>query len=100
MSVHEGSWVPGTPCWVDISVPDLARSQAFYRGVLGWEFTPGSEEFGGYTTALVNGRGAAGMSPPMPGADPAPTFWTVYLATADSAASVAQSDTRSYSSPP
>ena len=89
MSVHEGSWVPGTPCWVDISVPDLARSQAFYRGVLGWEFTPGSEEFGGYTTALVNGRGAAGMSPPMPGADPAPTFWTVYLATADSAASEA-----------
>lgn len=63
MSVHEGSWVPGTPCWVDISVPDLARSQAFYRGVLGWEFTPGSEEFGGYTTALVNGRGRRHVAP-------------------------------------
>lgn len=89
MSIHEGSWAPGTPCWVDISVPDLARSQAFYREVLGWEFTEGSEEFGGYTTALVSGRGAAGMAPPMPGAEPTPTFWTVYLATADSAATEA-----------
>ena len=89
MSIHEGSWAPGTPCWVDISVPDLARSQAFYRAVLGWEFTEGAEEFGGYTTALVNGRGAAGMSPPMPGAEPVPAFWTVYLATTDSAATEA-----------
>lgn len=85
MTIHEGSWAPGTPCWVDISVPDLARSQAFYRAVLGWEFTEGAEEFGGYSTALVNGRGAAGMSPPMPGAEAAPTYWTIYLATADSA---------------
>ena len=77
MGVHEGSWAPGTPCWVDISVPDLARSQAFYAAVLGWEFTEGTEEFGGYTTALANGRSAAGMSPPMPGAEAAPTFWTV-----------------------
>ena len=92
MTIHEGSWAPGTPCWVDISVPDLARSQAFYRAVLGWEFTEGSAEFGGYTTALVNGRGAAGMSPPMAppdGGDSAPSRWTVYLATADSAATEA-----------
>lgn len=89
MGVHEGSWAPGTPCWVDISVPDLARSQAFYAAVLGWEFTEGTEEFGGYTTALVNGRGAAGMAPPMNGQGGAPTFWTVYLATADSAATEA-----------
>lgn len=89
MAVHEGSWAPGTPCWVDISVPDLARSQAFYRAVLGWEFTESSEEFGGYTTALVGGRAAAGMSPPMQGGDASPSFWTVYLATADSAATEA-----------
>ena len=57
--------------------------------MLGWEFTEGTEEFGGYTTALVNGRGAAGMAPPMNGEEGAPTFWTVYLATADSAATEA-----------
>ncbi len=89
MTTHEGSWAPGTPCWVDISVPDLARSQAFYKEVLGWDFIEGAEEFGGYTTALVGGRGAAGMSPPMQGAEGAPSFWTVYLATADAAASEA-----------
>ena len=89
MSTHEGSWAPGTPCWVDISVPDLPRSQGFYSAVLGWEFTEGTEEFGGYTTALANGRSAAGMSPPMPGAEAAPTFWTVYLASADASATEA-----------
>jgi catechol 2,3-dioxygenase-like lactoylglutathione lyase family enzyme len=41
-------------------VPDLARSQAFYRAVLGWEFTEGAEEFGGYTTALVADEDTAG----------------------------------------
>ena len=89
MSTHEGSWAPGTPCWVDISVPDLPRSQGFYSAVLGWEFTEGTEEFGGYTTALANGRSAAGMAPPMPGPEAAPTFWTVNLGTSDSAATAA-----------
>jgi predicted enzyme related to lactoylglutathione lyase len=70
---------------VDISVTDIGRSQAFYREVLGWEFTEGEPEFGGYCTALVGGRGAAGMSPPMQGNEGAPSVWTTYLAVADSA---------------
>ena len=86
MTTHDSSWPAGTPCWVDITVSDLARSQAFYRTVLGWEFTESEPEaFGGYCNALLGGRQAAGMSPPM--GEDSPHFWTVYLATDDAAAS-------------
>lgn len=89
MAVHKDPWPPGTPAWVDITVSDLTRSQDFYRNVLGWDFTESNpEEFGGYTNALVRGELAAGMSPPMEGAD-APHFWTTYLSADDSAATAA-----------
>jgi predicted enzyme related to lactoylglutathione lyase len=81
MSEHT-SWPAGAPCWADITVTDLARSQAFYSRLLGWEFTDSSPEFGGYCNATVNGKAVAGMSPPMEGWEVI-TAWTVYLATDD-----------------
>lgn len=76
------AWPAGAPCWTDITVKDLARSQAFYSRLLGWEFTDSAPEFGGYCNALVNGRTVAGMAPPMEGWEVV-TAWTVYLATED-----------------
>ncbi len=89
MVVREEKWDPGTPCWVDIMVSDLARSQAFYRAVLGWDFTEVEAEYGGYCNATVGGHPVAGMSPTMPGMEQSPHVWTTYLATEDSQATKA-----------
>jgi len=88
MATHEEKWPAGTPCWVDITVSDLARSQAFYTAVLGWEFEESSEEYGGYTNAHLGGRKVAGMSPPMEGMD-WPKVWSTYFATDDVEATAA-----------
>jgi len=83
MATHAQKWPAGTPCWVEIMVSDLARSQWFYRVVLGWEFEDSGDEYGHYNIALVGGRRVAGISPPMEGGDEWPTVWTTYLATDD-----------------
>ncbi len=87
MALHTGTWPPGSPAWVDLSVTDPERSREFYGDVLGWDFTDQDEEFGGYFMALVDGEPAAGMAPPMEGMDPGPHVWTVYLGTSDIEAS-------------
>lgn len=89
MTTHDGKWPAGTPCWADIMVSDLAASQAFYGSVLGWTFTEGVPEFGGYINALVGERRVAGLSPTMPGMKDAPHVWTSYLSTDDIAATTA-----------
>src|SRR6478735_4391347 len=48
MSIRTKPWPNGVPCWADLTVPDVAAAQAFYGAVLGWEFAPPNEEFGGY----------------------------------------------------
>jgi uncharacterized protein len=47
MPVRDG-YIPGVPCWVDVSEPDPAMAAAFYGGLFGWEFEdvmpPSSED--------------------------------------------------------
>lgn len=69
-------------------VHDLPRSQRFYSHLLGWTFTQGAAEFGGYCTATVGADDAgdgpaavAGMSPAMPGMAGIAPEWVVHLAT-------------------
>jgi uncharacterized protein len=53
-------YIPGVPCWVDLSEPDPEAAADFYRGLFGWEFeeaTSSSPE-GRYLIA----RGEAGGS--------------------------------------
>ena len=86
MPMRDTAWPAGTPCWVDYSAPDVAAAQAFYGALLGWTFTDGDPELGGYLTCLCKDRAAAGMAPQM---DPAqPPGWTTYFATEDADASV------------
>ena len=81
MPTRDTAWAPGTPCWVDYSAADLAAAQAFYADLLGWSYTDGDPEYGGYLTCLASGKEAAGMAPRM---DPsAPPSWTTYFATED-----------------
>lgn len=81
MTTRTEPWPAGTPCWVDVSSPDVERTVAFYAGVMGWTFSDGGPEYGGYQVALVEGRSVAGTGPAMQEGQPA--AWTVYLASDD-----------------
>ncbi|HEV2886070.1 MAG TPA: VOC family protein [Jatrophihabitans sp.] len=85
MPIHDGPWPDGTPCWIDVSVPDLDAARLFYEGLFGWEMRGGSPEYGGYLNAAKNDRLAAGISPKM--MPEAPTAWTTHFATSDVEAS-------------
>jgi predicted enzyme related to lactoylglutathione lyase len=81
MPTRTSPWPAGVPCWVDLTVSDVPAAQAFYSAVLGWTFTEGDEEYGGYSIAQVDGAAAAGIgSTPQPGV---PSAWTLYLSSTD-----------------
>lgn len=88
MPIHDGPWLDGMPCWVDLAVPDLDAARRFYEGVMGWETQQGPPEYGGYVTCLKNGRPAAGISPKM--TPDMPTAWLTHFATSDVDASAEQ----------
>ncbi|GGG58514.1 hypothetical protein GCM10011374_21680 [Kocuria dechangensis] len=83
MAERNEPWPAGTPCWADLMVTDLGRTQAFYREVLGWSFTEPLPDFGGYCNALVDGQPVAGLSPTPEDMTGHPNVWSVYLATDD-----------------
>ncbi|MGZ4549029.1 MAG: VOC family protein [Blastococcus sp.] len=81
MPTRDTPWADGTPCWVDYGAADLDAARAFYSAVLGWEYTGGEPEYGGYLTATAKGAAAAGLAPQ---ADPSdPPRWTTYFAVDD-----------------
>ena len=89
----EKTWPQGTPCWVDLSAPDLDEAITFYRGLFGWEGERGAPEFSGYTTMTSDGKAVAGLAEQMAEqrAQGVPPAWTTYFATAsadDTAAAV------------
>ena len=86
MPTRDTPWPNGTPCWVDYGASDLDATKSFYADLLGWEYTGGEPEFGGYVTATRNGEQAAGLGPQQDPNDP--PRWTTYFA-ADDAAAVA-----------
>src|SRR4051794_23772576 len=84
MPTRDIPWPNGTPCWVDYGASDLEATKNFYADLLGWEYTGGEPEFGGYLTATRNGEQAAGPGPQQNPHDP--PRWTTYFATDDAAA--------------
>ena len=88
MPTRDTAWPAGTPCWIDYGAADIDATKAFYADVLGWQYTGGDPEYGGYLTCEVKGLQAAGMAPRM---DPnAPPSWTTYFATDDADATAAR----------
>lgn len=78
-------WPTGTPCWVDLGVPDVDTTAQFYAAVLGWQVRAAGPAFdeseaGGYVIGAVDGAAAAGIGPQ---AQPGPSAWTLYFATDD-----------------
>lgn len=81
MSTRDTTWPAGTPCWADLSVPDVPKAVEFYGAVLGWSLVDSGEAFGHYHIAQVKGHAAAGIGPVM--AEGQPSFWTLYIASDD-----------------
>jgi hypothetical protein len=67
----------------------MDKAREFYSDVFSWMVQPGGLETGGYSVALLNGRGVAGVGPKM-GPPEAPTMWMTYLATSDADATAAK----------
>ena len=81
----------GAPCWVDLMSSDPAKSAAFYGALFGWTADEPNPEFGGYTNFRKDGEPVAGLmqsSPDMGAQD----VWSVYLAVADAAATIAAAE--------
>ncbi len=87
MPVRTDKWPAGTPCWLDLAVPDLEAAKRFYNAVLGWEFTDYGEEYGHYVICTRDGVDTAGLSPMF--APGMPVAWTMYFASDDAAATTA-----------
>ena len=84
MPTRDTAWPAGTPCWIDYGAGDMDGAKAFYGNLLGWTWTGGDEEYGGYSNAEKDGSQVAGLGPLMAEGDsPA---WTTYFATDDAAA--------------
>ncbi|MFD3943002.1 VOC family protein [Streptomyces sp. NPDC058579] len=82
----QGPYKPGTPCWVDLMVPDQQAALDFYCDLFGWQGEVGPAEAGGYSVCTLQGKPVAGimkaMNPDGTVPDPMPpTVWTTYLAT-------------------
>ena len=72
---------PGAPNWVDLATADLADATRFYSGLFGWTAEVSGDEFGGYTTFLLNGLPVAGAGPLFGAGQP--TAWSTYFAAGD-----------------
>jgi predicted enzyme related to lactoylglutathione lyase len=88
MPIRDTAWPAGTPCWVDYGAADIDAAKAFYTDVLGWSYTGGEPEYGGYLTCQTRELAAAGMAPQMDPSDP--PRWTTYVATDDADATAAR----------
>ena len=80
MATHSHAKPAGTPTWLDLMAPDIDAARAFYQAVFGWEYDISGPEYGGYTTARLGQRMAAGLMGPQSGAPQMPAAWSLYFA--------------------
>lgn len=74
----------GTPCWTDVTSPDLDRTVSFYGELFGWEAERDPRpEAGGYVMFKKKGKYVAAGSPPPPGQEGVPPHWSTYIASDD-----------------
>lgn len=81
MPTRDTAWPTGTPCWVDYGAADLEGAKAFYTDVLGWTYSGGDPEYGGYLMCETKGLPTAGMAPQQDPNDP--PKWMTYFASDD-----------------
>jgi predicted enzyme related to lactoylglutathione lyase len=78
----------GTPCWADLSSPEIQCSIDFYAPLFGWEATEAGppEETEGYTMFSLRGKQVAAVGPIQ--GEGRPPWWNTYVSvdSADDAA--------------
>jgi predicted enzyme related to lactoylglutathione lyase len=72
---------PGSPTWVDLGTADLEDAKRFYTALFGWTADVSGDEYGGYTTFLLDGLPVAGAGPLY--GEGQPTAWSTYVSTDD-----------------
>lgn len=77
----------GAPCWIDLMTSNPDVSRAFYGELFGWTSQDAGPEYGGYINFSLDGVAVAGGMRNS-GPEGMPDVWSVYLATADAAATV------------
>jgi len=91
MTDQQRTYPDGVPSWVDLNTPDPGDSQAFYRGLFGWDFEtatpPGVPP---YEIATLGGLDVGGLAPTSDAsvADAGPAFWATYVSVDDADATV------------
>jgi uncharacterized protein len=82
MVTRDTAWLPGTPCWVDLSVNNVEQASAFYGALFGWDIDVNPDpQFGGHGNFKLDGKDVAGIGPTMDSSQP--QVWTTFLATDD-----------------
>jgi predicted enzyme related to lactoylglutathione lyase len=77
---EQDRYIPGVPCWLDMTPPDPDAAAAFYGDLFGWEVEdvmPAGAP-GRYLVGRLGGRDVAAIGSPPQGAPPA-AAWTTYV---------------------
>jgi uncharacterized protein len=84
------SYLPGTPCWIDLGTPDQDAAAEFYGGLFGWsvEEDENAEETGGYRVAKLKGEAVGGVMKLMQ--EGQPPAWSSYVSVEDADATAAK----------
>src|SRR5215213_9993806 len=77
MSERNG-YIPGVPCWIDVSAPNAQAEAQFYSDLFGWEIENAMPEGsdGDYFIGRIRGGDVAGVGS---AADGTPTMWNSYV---------------------
>lgn len=89
MTFRDTPWPEGTPCWVDLMVPDAAKAKRFYGELFGWEYATAGDPDNPYELAMLAGRRVAGIGENTVNPD-VPPAWTTYIAVSDTDAVAAK----------
>jgi predicted enzyme related to lactoylglutathione lyase len=82
MVTRDTAWLPGTPCWVDLTVDDVQKATEFYGSLFGWKADVNDDpQYGGHGNFLMGGREVAGVGPKQEPSQP--SVWVTYLASDD-----------------
>lgn len=88
---EQDRYIPGVPCWVDVTQPDPRAAVRFYGELFGWEFEdvtpPGAP--GEYHLARIGGGDVAAVGSVPEGA-PAEAAWNTYVRVEDAGETAAK----------
>jgi predicted enzyme related to lactoylglutathione lyase len=75
---EQDRYIPGVPCWIDMTPPDPDAAVTFYGGLFGWEFEDTGSPPASYYIARLSGGDVAGIGSPPEGA-PGTAAWNTYV---------------------